>query len=62
MTKENPLVRVSDNAGNIFICRLRDLRKPEELRQEDLDNCADDATWWQAQPPANPTIVQNDEK
>ena len=61
MKEANPLVRVSDNAGNVFICRLRDLRKPEELRQDDLDKCADDVTWWQARPPADPKIVSDDE-
>ena len=59
MTKENPLVRVSDNAGNIFICRLRDLRKREKLKQEDLDSCADDAAWWQASPPVDPRIISD---
>ena len=41
--------------------QLRDLHKPEELKQEDLDKCADDATWWQASPPADPKIVPDDE-
>lgn len=57
MKEVSPLVRVSDKAGHFFICRLRDLKRPEELKKEDLEACADDATWWQAPPPKDPSIV-----
>lgn len=36
-------VRVSDRAGNEFLCPLSKLRDPKNMSEEDLENCVDEA-------------------
>ena len=42
--KGNLYVKVKDLAGNEFVCPIDALKTPEELSDEELDNCVDDAT------------------
>ena len=37
-------VRVQDSAGNAFACPLDMLRDPEDLTEEELEECVDVAT------------------
>jgi hypothetical protein len=37
-------VRVTDRAGNDFVCPIDALRNPDSLTDDELDNCVDDAT------------------
>lgn len=37
-------VRVTDRAGNEFICPLKELRDPKQASPEELENCVDNAT------------------
>lgn len=39
-----PLVRVTDRAGNEFYCAVEALKDPSELTPEELESCVDDAT------------------
>jgi hypothetical protein len=41
---EKGMVWVTDKAGNLFVCRIEDLKNPKEVAEEDLENCVDDAT------------------
>ncbi|MFO8011447.1 MAG: hypothetical protein R6T78_03180 [Dehalococcoidales bacterium] len=41
---EKGWVWVKDNAGNMFVCHVNDLKDPKEVSEEDLKNCMDDAT------------------
>ena len=43
-TQDRVYVRVKDGAGNDFICPLDALKKPSQARDQELDNCVDDAT------------------
>jgi hypothetical protein len=36
-------VRVTDRAGNEFLCQLSKLRDPKNMSEEDLENCVDEA-------------------
>ena len=42
--KENLFVRVTDMAGNEFVCPIDALKRPGEVTEDDLENCVDDAT------------------
>ena len=42
--KENLFVRVTDRAGNEFVCPIDALKRPGEVTEDDLENCVDDAT------------------
>jgi hypothetical protein len=37
-------VRVKDAVGNDFICPLDALKRPDQVTDEELDQCVDDAT------------------
>jgi hypothetical protein len=37
-------VRVTDRAGNEFICPLEALKDPATATEDELDHCVDDAT------------------
>jgi hypothetical protein len=36
-------VHVKDKAGNEFVCPVDSLKKPDEMSEEELKNCIDDA-------------------
>lgn len=40
----NVYVRVKDQAGNEFLCPLRELKNIKEATEEELANCVDSAT------------------
>jgi len=42
--RSNTYVRVRDAAGNEFVCPLDALREPQELSEEEMEDCVDDAT------------------
>ena len=42
--KEKLFVRVTDMAGNKFVCPIDALKRPGEVTEDDLENCVDDAT------------------
>lgn len=35
---------VKDKAGNEYVCRIMDLKDPNNISEEDLKNCVDDAS------------------
>lgn len=37
-------VRVTDRAGNDFLCPLEALKNPSDASEKELDQCVDDAT------------------
>ena len=37
-------VRVKDEAGNAFVCPLDNLRNPQDLTAEEIEECVDAAT------------------
>jgi hypothetical protein len=37
-------VRVKDGAGNLFVCPIESLRQLEEVSEEEMEDCVDDAT------------------
>ncbi len=37
-------VRVTDRAGNEFLCPIKELKDPEQATAEELANCVDSAT------------------
>ncbi len=43
-TRGQPMVRVTDRAGNEFYCALDALKNPSDLTPEELESCVDDAT------------------
>jgi hypothetical protein len=44
MEKDRALyVRVKDHTGNDFICPIESLIDPKNAREEELENCVDDA-------------------
>ena len=36
-------VWVKDNSGKVFVCRLADLKDPEDLTKEEKEDCLDTA-------------------
>jgi hypothetical protein len=42
--RESVYVRVTDRAGNEFICPLEALKDPATATEDELDHCVDDAT------------------
>jgi len=47
--EKNPLVWVKDNAGNLYICPLNDLRDPNVVSEDEKSRCINDAKgYWQA--------------
>ena len=40
---EQRFVWVKDKAGNEYVCRIMDLKDPNNISEEDLKNCVDDA-------------------
>jgi hypothetical protein len=41
---EKGMAWVKDNAGNLFVCRVEDLKDPKDVSEEELKDCMDDAT------------------
>ncbi len=41
---EKRFVWVKDKAGNEYVCRVMDLKNPDQVGEEDLKNCMDDAS------------------
>lgn len=41
---EHVYVRVSDKAGNEYLCPIDALKNPSEASADELENCVDDAT------------------
>ncbi len=41
---KNPYVRVKDRAGNDFLCPINALKNPEDISDDELAECVDDAT------------------
>jgi hypothetical protein len=41
--KEDKMVWVQDNSGNVFVCKLGDLIDPKNLSDEEKDKCLDTA-------------------
>ena len=37
-------VWVKDKAGNEYVCRIQDLENPDNISDDDLKNCVDDAS------------------
>ena len=42
--KDNRYVRVKDMAGNTFVCPIGALKNAEDVSDEELEDCVDDAT------------------
>ena len=47
-TKRTNFVWVKDKAGNEFVCSAEFLKDPKNVSEEELKNCVDDATVYQA--------------
>ena len=43
MDKEKKYVWVEDKTGNVYVCKLSDLIDPENLSEEEKENCLDTA-------------------
>jgi hypothetical protein len=41
---EKGWVWVNDKAGNLFVCKVDDLKDPKDVSEEELKDCMDDAT------------------
>jgi hypothetical protein len=41
---EKGWVWVNDKAGNLFVCKVDDLKDPKDVSDEELKDCMDDAT------------------
>ena len=46
--KRTQFVWVKDKAGNEFVCDASYLKDPKHVSEEDLKNCVDDASVYQA--------------
>jgi hypothetical protein len=44
LVTEKGWVWVNDKAGNLFVCKVEDLKDPKDVSEEELKNCTDDAT------------------
>jgi len=42
-TKRTQFVRVTDKAGNEYMCPAESLKDPNNATEEELENCVDDA-------------------
>ena len=47
-TKRTNFVWVKDKAGNEYVCSADYLKDPKNVSEEDLKNCVDDASVYQA--------------
>ena len=47
-TKRTNFVWVKDKAGNEYVCSAEYLKDPKNVSEEDLKNCVDDASVYQA--------------
>ena len=47
-TKRTNFVWVRDKAGNEYVCSAEYLKDPKNVSKEELKNCVDDATVYQA--------------
>ena len=47
-TKRTQFVWVKDRSGNEYVCDAAYLNDPKNVREEDLKNCVDDASVYQA--------------
>lgn len=47
-SKRTNFVWVKDNAGNEYVCSAEYLKDPKNVSEEELKNCVDDASVYQA--------------